>query len=325
MIDSIAAILWAANASGVSFMEIVPPRLLNCEHKTSKRTGEPYTVGYLPNPYCPTSYGFTVTVSNEYVRIDHRSLCKWWLGNNLRTMTHKDIVQAFCLIGQLLGVPVENARIARLDIAHNIIVDHPPKTYLNYLGDMSHKERVRASTTALYYKTSQFEICVYDKIKELRKHKEPIPPEWLAKQVLRFEIRYLKNVSRQFGRKRLTVEMLCRPELYAECVQRWAEAYRNIHKLKDVAPNFDMITTVTDLNNQGVATFVRECGGEMAFIEQINTAQAMGKLNPQQAKKLRDKAKAACANPIFARPSGLIAELDGKIEDAVESLMLSCR
>jgi hypothetical protein len=316
MVDTLTAILWQEDVSNVNLIEVIPPRLVRCKTMADITNGRIMAVGYLPSPFGSGKFDLRVSVNGRYMRIDRRSICKWFYGNNFQTLTYEDLMEVFHLIGDMLGVPIGQAVITRLDIGHNLVLKHPIGIYLNYLGKMSRRKRVQASSTGIYYEASQQQVCLYDKYRQQLNSKELIPPEWQCKNVLRLELRYLKDIARQFKRTKLTVGMLCAPEFYHECVQRWVGVYHSIQKLSDFILDFTDMRTKSGRYIQGITALAECCGGTLKLLEQVATAQAMGLLTRKEAYSFREEIKAANNSSLGRLKNGLIAELDHKIEEA---------
>lgn len=66
---------------------------------------------------------------------------------------------------------------------------------------------------SIYYRNNQRTIVFYDKVLEGKKKGESIPIAWADKNVLRYELRFLGRLLKQFNRTSLTAEDLYKDEI----------------------------------------------------------------------------------------------------------------
>ena len=72
------------------------------------------------------------------------------------------------------------------------------------------------------------ELLFYDKKLEGIKNGEIIPLAWEGKNVLRYELRFLGRLLKQFNRSILTAEDLYKDEVYIQIIDRWILEYKKI-------------------------------------------------------------------------------------------------
>lgn len=290
-------------------MEDIPPlldRLTGC----SQLQGSEYVSGLLG--------GLHITVSPHSVRVSKGSLCKWHLGDNLRTLDRITTQEAIEHLSDILHLPMDEADITRLDFGTNLIMRRPVPVYLEHLGELRYSRRTEASN-GLYYWGNDKEINIYDKNRERASAGEPIPELYAGRNVLRYEIRYTKRLPKQLNRPYVTAADLYDRVFFDEMLHRWRDTYRAIQKINDITPDFSMITRKSDLNRLGVLALVEKYGGQLKFIGHIKTACATGVLTKKQAHDLRQAVNDACKlRPGLASTSEAIEELDGKISAAVK-------
>jgi len=111
---------------------------------------------------------------------------------------------------------------------------HPVKAYFKYLGESGHYQR-SPQTNGLYYnlETQIRQLIFYDKLKEQKRKRFNIPDEFKNKHILRFEVRWLKDLCGQFNLPEITAEMLYDGEFYNTLVDRWQQEYFNIQKINN--------------------------------------------------------------------------------------------
>lgn len=255
---------------------------------------------------------------NEYqIRVKDGSLCKWYLGDNLQTMGRKDTERAIEKLSDLLHLPMDKAQVTRIDVSQNFIMKHPPSVYLNHLGALKGAARLEEPNT-LYYRKQDYGLCFYDKAREQKAKKEPLPELYANRNVLRYEQRYTGRLAKHLGVQEVRASMLYDEAFYIDLLNRWRDDYKAIQKINDIQLNFECMKNKKDLNRMGVLSLVESVGGLNAMLNQIAEAQQQGKLNKKQAFDLRQAVKDACAvKDGLVVENEAIAELSKKVVEAV--------
>lgn len=168
MLDTVKLKLTQAEEKGVDFIEDIPPRLDPGSVAVHNFNGIPIVTGRLGN--------LILSMSPWQVKINGGSLCKWMLGNNYQAMERTDVQRAIERLSDILHLPIERAIVTRLDVGLSMPVDQPCRNYFNHLGLLRNAERLRQPNALYYYRHRQAEcICFYDKNREQRDNREPIP------------------------------------------------------------------------------------------------------------------------------------------------------
>lgn len=171
---------------------------------------------------------------------------------------------------------------------------------------------------SLYYRKQDCGLCFYDKAREQRDKKEPLPELFENRNVLRYEQRYERRIAKHLGVAEVRASMLYDEAFYIDLLNRWRDAYTSIQKINDVQLNFEVMRNKKDLNRMGVLALVENVGGLNAMMNQIAEAQQQGKLNKKQAYDLRQAVKDACAlKDGLVVENEAIAELNKKVVEAV--------
>ena len=317
MLDSLVLHLNIIKAGAVDFMAEIPAYLDNIStHTTSNNI--PYIVGWLRG-YDGSGSSLKVVVKPDGVKITEGSICKWYLGDNAKTMSRKDIGAAVGALSEVLHVDMSQANVKRLDVAENIIVRFPAEVYWNHLGTLKNAKRLEQQD-GLYYSNAGagWQMCFYDKVKEIEEHRQQCPEIFDGGKVLRYELRFLNKIPAQFKRAEVTAATLHNESFYMEVKRRWRDKYLAIEKIKEIQINFPAVQKISDFQTMGVLSLIERAGGFMAMRKQIKEAQQMGTLNNDQAFKLRKVVEGASKIKAgFTTKSDVITELDGKIREAV--------
>ena len=262
--------------------------------------------------------GLKISLSKYRMTIKDGSMCKWYLGDNFQTLGRGDTQRAIEKLSDTLHLPMSKATVTRLDIAQNFITMCLPEVYFNHLGLLKYATRLQMPN-GIYYDQAGGQLCFYDKIREQKKHGEPIPELYKGRNVLRYEQRYTNRIASQFKVSEVTGAMLYDEAFYIGLLNRWKEAYMAIQKINDVSLNFQAMRTKQQLYKMGVLSLIEQAGGQLQMIEQINEAQKRGELSKKQAFDLRQAINEACKiRDGLTVPNEAILELDKKVSEAVK-------
>lgn len=308
MYDSINFKLLQAEAGGVDFLEEIPCYLDNVgQHNYN---GDVVITGELS--------GLKVSLNQYQMKVKDGSLCKWYLGDNFKTMGRGDTQRAIEKLSDSLHLPMSKATVTRIDVAQNFILKHPPEVYINHLGLLKYATRLQ-EPSGLYYQQTGGRLCFYDKVKEQRNHREPIPDLYDGRNVLRYEQRYTNRIASQLGVQAVTGALLYDEAFYMTLLDRWKVTYRTIQKINDISLNFKAMKTKQQLYKMGVLSLIEEAGGLLPMYEQINEAQKRGELTKKQAYDLRQAVQdASQIREGLTVPNEAIQELDKKVSEAVK-------
>jgi len=313
MYDNVNFRLRNTDVSGIDFLSETPCFFdVSGEHCYD---GETVITGKLDN--------FDITINRGGVNIKNGSLCKYYLGDNFKTMGRAETKRAIEKLSDTLHLPIGEATVTRLDIAQNFIVRQPVQVYYNHFGEMKHGGRSPVTRDGeiegIYYYQSRGLLCFYDKVKEQQAKRQPIPELYQNRNVLRYEQRYTSRLPKSFNVERVTGSMLYNEKFYIDVINRWRDNYRAINKLNDININFETMRTKTDLYNLGVLALTEIAGGELNFISQIKEAQLTGILTKKQAFDLKQSVTAACKlKDGVTLQNDAITELDKKVNEAVK-------
>lgn len=308
MLDTVHFKIFQSEAKNVDFLTEIPCYLDDVgEHYYN---GEAVITGSLDN--------LKVSVNRHQMKIKDGSLCKWYFGDNYQTMGRGDVQRAIEKLSDTLHLQVGKASITRLDLAQNFITKHPSEVYLNHLGALRYAKRLQ-EPDGLYYCQTGGRLCFYDKNREQKNHRNPIPGLYDGRNVLRYEQRYTQKIATQLKVDEVIGESLYNEDFYMALLDRWEDTYKSINKINDVSLNFEAMKTKQQLYKMGLLSLIEQTGGQLQMIEQINEAQKQGKLSKKQAYDLRLAINEACKiRDGLTVPNEAIQELDEKVGAAVK-------
>ena len=310
MYDNINFNLKREQAGNIDLLAEVPLLLKNTsEHKFNDNKSVSVT-GYIDK--------FKVNVTENRVKITEGSLCKEYLKENFQTLTRGDTKRAIEKISDLLHLPVHKADIERIDLAQNIIVRHETPVYYNHLGLLQYYNRLEQNR-GLYYNNNNRLLVFYDKVAEYKHKGLPVPEMYQNRNVLRYEMRFTRQLLKQFNTPQLIAEMLYDEQFYIDIINRWYFEYKNIHKIREKNNiDYTMIKTKEQLKQQALLLLIHEQGGELEFYKAISEAQQKNELTNKQAFDLRHIIKEAGKSKLLTCESDVITELDKKVKEAIK-------
>ncbi|HAC22945.1 MAG TPA: hypothetical protein DCF91_12790 [Porphyromonadaceae bacterium] len=307
MYDTVELKLTKESAPGINFLEEIPCYLSNPSHHHHEN-GTTVT-GKLKE--------LTVSVSSFTVRITKGSLCKWFNGDNLGTLQRKTVKEAIGRLSDCLHLPVDKAEVTRLDIAGNLKTAFKPAVYFEHFGQLKGFQRLEQSN-GLYYKRERegLMICMYDKIKEVKKKREDIPELYSKSNLLRYELRYTKGLNKAFNVPELNAEMLYNEDFYIEVINRWHDFYFDIERVNNILINISEMGSVKDLHSMGILALIEKAGGELSFLKQLEISRVKEELTNKQAFSIREAVKKAIkSNTDPVKQAETLSELDKRVKE----------
>lgn len=308
MYDTINFKLTAEDVCNIDFLEETPCYLNNIAHHIF--SGVPVVTGDLG--------GLKVVASEWQVKVKDGSLCKWYLGDNLKSMGRGDVKRAVEKMSDLLHLPMNLATVTRLDVACNFIMKHPIDIYINHLGVLAWAKRLLQPNVLYYHKTNEV-LCFYDKSREQRAKGEYLPDLYKDRNVLRYEQRFTHRLASVLGVPFVTGATLYDEAFYIAVLKRWRDTYNAISKINDIQLNYKAMKGKQGLYRFGVLTLAEIAGGEVAMLSQIDEARKHGELTAKQAYDMRQAVKQACQEREGVTvKSEAISELTKKVAEAVK-------
>ncbi|MFA6335165.1 MAG: phage/plasmid replication protein [Bacteroidales bacterium] len=198
------------------------------------------------------------------------SLCKSCFGNNLQTLTRQKTEETVKRISDILHLEISSAKLQRLDISSVVATQNAPALYLPFLGEKPYFTRTQCTPDSLYYNNHKRQLSFYDKTKEAKAKKMPIPEELRGHNLLRYEYRINKNLRKQFNRD-VEVRDLYSDPFFHLCIQQWHNEFMVIQKISKRSILGCDIKTPKDAKKVLFADLLRASGPETVghFIAQL--------------------------------------------------------
>lgn len=274
------------------------------EHQ--KNDGQVYISGTLSN--------YKVIISGQGISLKG-SLSKYFLSDNFQTLTRSDSARAIEKLSDELCLPIEKAKVNRIDFSQNLLMDYEPEAYFRFLGECQYYKRL-PQPKSLYYANGLRQKLFYNKIAEAKSKGIFLPDVWKGQNVLRYEIRYIRRLPSQFNRQEVLASVLPDEKFYINLFDRWHLEYKTINKLHSINFNLSEMKSPKDFWKQINLIAINMIGQDkiMQEIENLRIQRAFDK--PEYYSRLKKEIKELCKTPELTSSSDLVEELDKKIETA---------
>ena len=268
--------------------------------------GQVYVSGYLKN--------YRVNISGQGVSLKG-SLAKYFLPDNFHTLTRADSARAFEMMADELYLPIQKAKVNRIDFAQNFLMRYEPEAYYPYLGDCQYYQRQPISNS-LYYSNTLRQKLFYNKIAEGKKRRLALPEVWNSQNVLRYEMRFTSRLPNQFNQAEVTASSLSDEKFYMVVFDKWLTEYEAINKLNSINFNLSVMNSPKDFWKQMNLMAIIVIGQDKIIEEVENLRHQKAFDKPEYYSRLKREIKELCKTPEMTESSDLIQELDQKIKAA---------
>jgi len=250
------------------------------------------------------------------------SLPKFLLPDNIHTLSRAGAREAIQKLSDELHLPVNLAKVTRVDVSTVLPMSREPFEYYPLLGNKPRFERLQYSKVTLYYKTNEKQLIFYDKKVEAKAKGVKIPIGFEGANLLRVEARYTSRLPHHLKQPAITGATLWDEHFYSEMVKRWANEYHSINKLKSVSiMDSSSIKTPKDGAAALFSIMLQEKGQEFinGYIADLRAKNTYP--DPKYYSRLKDELNRLIIASTASEQSELIKELD----KAVNEIVLNCR
>ena len=251
-----------------------------------------------------------ISISNNGISAKG-SLPKFYLGDNFQTLQRQDISNAIGKLSDEMHLDFNQAKVTRLDMAQNLLMSYPPGAYYKFLGNCCYYKRLEQPESILYV-NSQRQIHFYNKVAEAKHRRLEIPPVWSNQNVLRYEYRMIKRVSKRL-KMDLRISDLSNENIYIDLVNKYIEQYKEIIKFQKSTIELKNIKSPKDVHKQILAMAYSRLGQEaFEIVEELRLLNAFDKKEYYSRLK-KDIKELASIGEVKTDSEELVQELDQKI------------
>jgi hypothetical protein len=308
MYDNLDLILPQTAVPGTNFLETTPQYLTGFLNEGNSKFGK-YVTGYLDS--------LKVSITDSRVKIYESSICKYYLGDNFKTLGKGDAKKAIEKMSDCLHLPFHLANVTRIDIAQNFLMKYDEAVYYPYLGEAQYYSRLEQNN-GLYYNNNKRQLLFYGKEHEQKVKRQPIPELYKNRNVLRYEFRFRKRLREQLNRTEITAGLLYDENFYRELVKRWKNEYLAIQKINSKIDRMKPTGSKKEFA-ENLALFSILDLGQPQVLSLIKEWQKTGEISKKQAYDLRSFIKTLAKTPIDEKGNELIEELTRKVKQAAKN------
>lgn len=234
--------------------------------KLQQHENYPYSglkpLGYLKN--------MRIIASSKNLEING-SLARYYNNTNALNFGWGLVQPAIKQLSSELGLPIENARIGRLDIGANIEVENDVADYLVELFYLYHYTRIKKYDSSLRFENNShsFHYCFYDKVKEIKKRKlisDPFDFNVISKgsNILRVELQIQERLNLFLKMEEVRAYHLFSPDFCKLLANKWFSLYIDIQKM--AIP----VVPISMKGNRDIDKFIRRDYIQMKGWENFN-------------------------------------------------------
>jgi hypothetical protein len=228
------------------------PYLTDITEKSNARMG--YSVsGKLKN--------YTVNVYENGISLKG-SLSKYYLSNNIQTLTRQATARAIEQMSDELHLDLNDAKVTRLDVSTVIPTKQPPQNYYKHLGVKPYYQRLQATADTLYYNTLKQQLIFYDKTKEAAAKGVELPATLSNTNLLRYELRFMKSLSTKL-KTDVKGKTLSDEIFYFNLIERWQKEFESIKKITKINVMIENVKTPKEAQTALFSALLQQSGQDV--------------------------------------------------------------
>jgi len=249
------------------------------------------------------------------------SLPKFYFGNNLIHLNKNTTLEAIQMLSDNLNVDMSKAILTRVDVGVNLEVDYSVHQYISCLVAFPRLEMMRFKDSVTFFTKSDYKSLIfYDKLKEIKaKDKETYNslPDYLDKNILRYELQLKKSLKRRLGLDKVLLK-----DLYCDTVQNkllslWLKSY---HKVEKLSMDIDPIHLLQSHN--GLYKYLAFHGADSLGYERLSNTISELQFDVKNSSVKRSKMKASLNELLKnVRENALDKNLVGELDDKINAII----
>jgi Domain of unknown function (DUF4070) len=242
------------------------------------------------------------------------SLPKFYLGDNIHTLTFEQIRMALRELSDILSINIFSAELRRVDVSHRFFLKYPVEDYLNCFEKTPGFRGFQTyDGETLTYIKENYSFVLYDKIKESKKKGDVKSLRYSKFNVLRVELQLMRRIASEVNRKTIYAAHLLSHGFLAKLIKRWMDCYSKIYTRKLLINRFDRFGK--NHKNLNFIKNIDEWGGRSRFHEMIDRETRSNRTSPNQRKYFRKLLKNLRAEKALFYEFPILVELNSKVKE----------
>jgi hypothetical protein len=248
------------------------------------------------------------------------SIAKFLNGENCTPLTRQGVREAIEKLETETGLDLSAAVIGSAECGSTFILKENPAEYLRLFGfpptykKTDHYSTVgQLETVSFGTPTGSFQFCGYDKTREMKDKRRPLPPMFSGCNCLRLEHRIIKRrgIRAKFNRD-LTAYDLFDYETYRQLQALFLEAYQAIPKTgRRVYIDTSRPVTPAELEKRQAEQYRQ--GDHAGYLVTLQKLREAGTLTEKNLERIRARDRQQGRDYSLSDTSPLIAELDSHV------------
>jgi len=287
--------------------------LTDAKEIVNKDTGAVWTCGSLEN--------LKIAISMMGISVKG-SLAKFYLPDNTFTLNQCQVREAMEKLSDTLKIDISEAKVTRIDVSTNFIMQYEAQCYYSVLGLCTHFNRVQATNNTLYYqskgKDQRHSMAFYDKAREVSDRSGIMPDVFKGENLLRYESRWNKRLPQQLKECEVMGRTLYDERFYNKIVSLWADDYFKIEKQKNINIDaMDKIKTVSDATDFICAIALQKLPPDEVQNILVDMKQQKIFSDAKYYSRLKKKLKDISNKTDITETDNLVKELDTEIRNVL--------
>lgn len=221
------------------------------------------------------------------------SLTKFHCGNNVQNLTYNQLLESLKSLEVLLNLTLDDSIIKRIDIGCNIELTHPVSSYLSLLFPPEGSKLIHYESETKYFEGGSKTYCIYNKTKEAKKNPNKVST---GEKLLRYELRFKKNVAKELGWSDAKLSNLYSAEHYVKLVNNFWKSFCAISYKKEFSASPLDATKIKQLWDKFIVDGIKCNGGEEVIYSLIKSPHVTRAERFAVRKKLKSLPKGKIVN-----------------------------
>jgi hypothetical protein len=259
--------------------------------------------------------GLRIWVNENRITIEG-SLAKYYFGDNFRTLSLGDARDCIKRLSEELGIDILSGKVTKLEFGTSIVTNHSAAEIISSLRSLPRTKTLVVYDSdgvafTKYFKTDVWQAVFYDKSAEAKGQRCRLPKEFEGRNVLRYELKFKKYITRQLKMESLTVADLVEEAFFLKLLTIWRDTYYRIKKRR--IPVIDPEIPLAGI--KALDECLKVCALQNPDVSRAIALKVNRCTDKQMKSRMKKALDTAQGSPKFTRDSEAIEEMNRCVED----------